>query len=128
MQHLVCVHERTVKETALCGRNDIKEPERTSALIGNICLSRTVIAAGHFFFPDFLFPSCIKTQQQGQCEAAWVGWTRWAIRRGTGGWLRLCVLSSCPLYTDFASALKGTVVFAGQPKQGWMLNRLSLAA
>lgn len=43
------MQEQTVKETALCGRSDIKEPERASTVIGNICLLRTVIAAGHFF-------------------------------------------------------------------------------
>lgn len=49
------MQEQTVKETALCGRSDIKEPERASTVIGNICLLRTVIAAGHFFSFFFFF-------------------------------------------------------------------------
>jgi len=46
----------------------------------------------------------------------------------TEGELDLCVVSQlpfCPLYTEFASALKVIVVFVGQPKQGWVLSSLS---
>lgn len=124
------MQEQAVKKTALCGRNNIKGPERTSAVIGNICLLRALFSDGHFFF--FLpHPpaSCIKTQQLSNVRSmgrvSWMG-----DKEGYGGPAEFvwdCLTSLLPLHMEFASALKAVVVFVGQPKQGCKFSCLSLA-